>query len=151
MTKRATIRRFSASQQLRPGSDSALTGTPPREEGCVLAALRPLRKRGPRGSRGAVSGRGAHQQKPRPRRFPGRHRGRAPRLRTRGPAMQARAVPRGGLVPAQPGPSAEGVSKRWLTWSPAGPHLQAGFLFLPFPHVAALRIGTPGPQLPIRG
>lgn len=83
--------------------------------------LRAPREVGTQREQGSCVWQGGRQQKPRPLRFLGRHRGRAPRLRTWGPGVQAWAVPRDGLEPAQPGLSAEEGSQRRLTWSPAGP------------------------------
>lgn len=88
-----------------------------------------------------------HQQKPCPLRFPGRHRGRAPRLRTQGPGMQARAVPRDGLVPTQPGLSVEGVSKRRLTWSPAGPPPPSRFPVFTLPSCSSSEERNTGPPV----
>lgn len=141
------IRRVPASQQLRPGSDSALTGTPPREEGLCSGCSAPPREVGTQREQGSCVWHGGHQQKPRPLRFPGRHRGRAPRLRTQGPGMQARAVPRDGLVPAQPGPSAEGVSKRRLTWSPAGPPPPSRFPVFALPSCSSSEERNTGPPV----
>lgn len=142
MTKRVTIRRFSASQQLRPGSDSALTGTPPPEEGPCSGCSAPLGKWGPRGSRGAVSGRGGASKSHGPCGSWGDTEDEAQDVGPRSAGL-GRAPRRAGTRAARPecggreSETAHVVACRAPTSKPVS--------CFPFARAAALRRGTPAP------
>ena len=125
-----TIRRFSASQQLRPALIQPSQEHRRGRRGRVLAAPRPSGSGDPEGAGELCVAGGAPAEATAPA-VPGETQRTSPEAQDMGPRSAGLGRASGGLIPARPGLSEEEGSKRRLTWSPAGPPPPSRFPVFP--------------------